>query len=123
MVKEILTVFIGGGIGSAIRFLLSRAFNPLYKYLPLGTLSANILASIVFGVFSGWLLSRTSDEDIMRLFVLTGFCGGLSTFSTFNFEVYEYLKTGYFFIAAVYIIASITFCLLGFACATFIFSK
>ena len=123
MVKEILTVFIGGGIGSVVRFLLSRNFNPVYKYLPLGTLSANILASIVFGAFTGWLFSRTHDDSTLRLFVLTGFCGGLSTFSTFNFEVYEYLKSGLWLTAALYIIASLVFCLASFAGATFIFSK
>lgn len=123
MWRDLLIIFIGGGVGSIMRYLLSKTLSSFTQYLPLGTLTANILASAIFGIVAGGLFSRFPQETLWRLLILTGFCGGLSTFSTFNFEIYEYLKSGNFILALLYIVGSLVFCLAAFAGATFIFSK
>jgi CrcB protein len=83
--KEYLYVFFGGGVGSVLRFLISRYANPLFQ-LPLGTLFCNSFASLLVGIFTVVVARRLQwSEDIFHIFVI-GFCGGLSTFSSFSGE-------------------------------------
>lgn len=94
MIQMLFTVFIGGGIGSVARWFLSMKFNPLHMGIPLGTLIANLTGAFIIGLGLA-LFSRFSHVDPMwKLLVTTGFCGGLTTFSTFSAEVVWLLQDG-----------------------------
>jgi fluoride exporter len=94
--NNILLVFIGGGLGSVMRYLIGKAINYLFKFdFPLATLLANVLAIIIFGLFLLYQRQVTLDKiPSYRMLVLVGICGGLSTFSTFSFESIQLLREG-----------------------------
>lgn len=109
---KILVVFIGGGAGSVMRYLLGKLINNFQ--FPLATFVSNLLASIVFGLFIGFVSTKFDTNSNIRLLILTGFCGGLSTFSTFNFEIFEMIKNGNYILAVGYVFVSIAACLLSY---------
>lgn len=109
--KEIIIVFIGGGLGSIFRYFFSKYFNYETLAMPYGTLFSNVLACFLFGFFSGYLYSKLQLEPSTKLFILTGICGGLSTFSTFNYEMFYMCKNGQFILAAIYFITSFVLCM------------
>lgn len=111
--KEMIAVFAGGGLGCLLRYLFSRLLNPLLTFMPIGTFAANLLACMVLGVISGIALSRLPQDYFFRLFMITGFCGGLSTFSTFNHELFVYIKNGQWLNAIVYLGLSLIICTFG----------
>jgi protein CrcB len=80
---QLLLIFVGGGLGSLARYCLSLAFPLVDGAFPTGTFLANALASLLAGLLFGYAL--TSDQSLLawRSFLLVGFCGGFSTFSTF----------------------------------------
>jgi CrcB protein len=91
--KLLLPVFLGGGLGAVVRFSISLlVVNNFKGFLPIATLLANLLAILIMG--SALYYAETKMETIpwIRAFVLIGFCGGLSTFSTFSFETVLLLK-------------------------------
>lgn len=96
MIKSILLVGIGGFFGSIARYLIALASNhKVYIYnLPLGTLLANLLGSMLFGLILAYLQKNDLQSSAWGLLLLTGFCGGFTTFSTFTFENFNYLQQG-----------------------------
>lgn len=86
-----ILVFIGGGLGSVLRFMIGLAFQKFTFQLPIATLCANITASLIFALLAFTVLSKNSSQHLQVL-LLTGFCGGLSTFSTFGYENFILLK-------------------------------
>ena len=103
-------VFIGGGLGSCCRFLLSKWLNPLSTLMPFGTLAANILSCIVLGFGVYLFESKFTDNNLLRVMILVGFCGGFSTFSTFSNEAYQFMKSSQFGQLALYVLASLILC-------------
>lgn len=86
-----LAVSAGAALGACCRWLLGLALNPLFIMLPLGTLAANLIGGYLVGVAVGvFHLNREIPLEV-KLFVITGFLGGLTTFSTFSAEVVERL--------------------------------
>jgi CrcB protein len=83
----LLSVFVGAGLGACLRWWLSMRFNPVFPTLPLGTLASNLIGGYVIGVAVAYFAVRTDLPPEVRLFVITGFLGGLTTFSTFSAEV------------------------------------
>ncbi|WP_329742829.1 fluoride efflux transporter CrcB [Dyella sp. A6] len=81
-----LAVGLGGAIGCWIRWVLGILLNPLFPTLPLGTLAANLLGGFIMGCMMGVLANIQGLPRELQLFVLTGFLGGLTTFSTFSAE-------------------------------------
>lgn len=94
MIPSILAVSFGAAIGALLRWVLSVQFNPLFPSLPLGTLAANLLGGYVIGVVLGWLGQHPELPLQVRLFLVTGLLGGLTTFSTFSAEVVTHLMEG-----------------------------
>ncbi|MDE1949765.1 MAG: fluoride efflux transporter CrcB [Burkholderiales bacterium] len=82
-----IAVFIGAGIGACLRWVFGLWLNPVYPTLPLGTLAANLTGGLLIGLSSAYLGHHTALAPEWRLFVITGFLGGLTTFSTFSAEV------------------------------------
>ena len=105
--KQFLLVFLGGGLGSALRFLISKlSFQYFNSYL-LGTFIVNILGCLIIGFVLGISFKNTYLTQNQALLLTTGFCGGFTTFSAFASENHALLKSGDFFQLAVYILSSI----------------
>ena len=96
MVQLLLAVFIGGGTGSVARWLLSLRFNPMHHAIPLGTLTANLVGAFIIGAGLAWFNRLPQIDPVWKLLITTGFCGGLTTFSTFSSEVVFLLQAGKF---------------------------
>lgn len=106
-----LSVFIGGGLGSLCRYGFSKAF-PYTSGFPLATFIANVLACLVLGYLIG--LEMKKDLGMTsKLLLMTGFCGGFSTFSTFSGESFQLLESGNSTMAIIYMITSLLVCLIG----------
>jgi len=101
-----LFVFMGGGAGSLIRYLLQLAI-PVSSF-PWATLTANVFASLVLGA-----VSISPIESSWKIFLITGFCGGLSTFSTFSLETVRLAQQGQWLLVAMNILMNIAVCMLG----------
>lgn len=91
--NSILLVFLGGGIGSVLRFLLSKIFPFQANAFPWATLVSNILASLLLA-FVVFQFKDSEKWASIQALVLIGFCGGLSTFSTFSYENFQLLQQG-----------------------------
>lgn len=94
MVQLALAVFIGGGTGCVARWLLSLRLNPLHHAIPIGTLTANLLGAFIIGAGLAWFNRLPNIDPMWKLLLTTGFCGGLTTFSTFSSEVVFLLQDG-----------------------------
>lgn len=104
--KQLLLVFVGGGIGSVLRYIIGKYLNSPETGIPYGTFAANILGSFIIGIILGLALKYNSISSNTILFVAVGFCGGFTTFSTFAYEIHVFLKNGDFTIFAIYTLAS-----------------
>lgn len=107
MMKQLLLVFIGGGLGSALRYWISFLLNNADSKFPYGTFAVNIIGSLLIGLIFGFALKSNSFSTNSVLFLVTGFCGGFTTFSAFAFENQELLKQGDITSFAIYSIASL----------------
>lgn len=90
-IKAIILVFIGGGLGSSLRYIISAVYKS--SEFPLGTLLVNSLGCLAFGVCVGLLQRHALLREEMSVFLLVGFCGGLTTFSSFAFDLFELSKS------------------------------
>lgn len=87
-------VGIGSAFGALLRWRLGESLNGLHPWLPMGTLAANLLGGYLVGIALAVFVQQPSWPDALRLFVVTGFLGGLTTFSTFSAEVVALLQQG-----------------------------
>ncbi|QWX82768.1 fluoride efflux transporter CrcB [Cellulophaga sp. HaHaR_3_176] len=114
--KQIALIFIGGGFGSVLRFLISKTFNNTISNFYLGTFFVNSIGCLLIGFLLGLSLKNNFLNQNQTLLLVTGFCGGFTTFSTFAFENYSFLKTEDIFYFSIYTISSIV---IGIAAVSF----
>jgi len=104
--KQLILVFVGGGFGSVLRFIIGKYLNSTQNGIPYGTFAANIIGSLLIGIILGLAAKNDSLTSNQTLLLATGFCGGFTTFSTFAYENHVFLKSGDFTSFAIYTIAS-----------------
>ncbi|MBP1681292.1 MAG: putative fluoride ion transporter CrcB [Proteobacteria bacterium] len=122
MIYTILAIFSGAGFGALLRWFLGTKLNTLYPTIPLGTLSANLLGGYLIGLAIAFFASNTAIAPEWRLFIITGFLGGLTTFSTFSAEIVTLIQEGRLSMSIIavllHVMGSIVMTLLGIASYT-----
>jgi CrcB protein len=112
MIKNILLVGLGGGLGSIIRYLCQRWFAVNYIHsFPWGTFAVNIIGCFAIGIFWGMTFKSFDNNESWKLFLMTGLCGGFTTFSAFTLEGIGLLKEEKLAMFFTYVAASV---LIGF---------
>ncbi|HYA75999.1 MAG TPA: fluoride efflux transporter CrcB [Burkholderiaceae bacterium] len=119
MWKAILVISLGSAIGALLRWMLGSKLNGVFPAIPPGTLAANLIGGYVIGVAAAYFAQAPAIAPEWRLFLITGFCGGLTTFSTFSAEVVTLLQEGRLPMAmgaiATHVTGSVLMTLAGFA--------
>jgi CrcB protein len=94
MWKSILAISTGAALGALLRWQLGLRLNSIFPTVPPGTLAANLIGAYVVGLAVAFFASFSAISPEWRLLVITGFCGGLTTFSTFSAELTTLLQEG-----------------------------
>ena len=122
MWKSILAISFGAALGALLRWVLGEKLNALFPTIPPGTLVANLIGAYVVGVAIAFFASYTALAPEWRLLIITGFCGGLTTFSTFSAELIPLLQQGRLSWAlsavALHVVGSVLFTFAGIATFT-----
>ena len=105
--KSFLLVFLGGGLGSGLRYLVTITMNQYSKVLPFWTFTVNILGCLLIGVMLGYAQKENTLTSNQTLLLATGFCGGFTTFSAFANENLELIKNGELFNFSFYTVGSV----------------
>ena len=109
-----LVVFLGGGVGAALRHGVNLAAARLLgTSFPFGTLTVNVLGSLLMGLMAAWFAFEGSPSQHWRLFLTTGMLGGFTTFSTFSLDTAFLYERGELGLAALYVVASVAAGLVG----------
>ena len=113
MWKTVFAIAIGAAGGALLRWQLGERLNALFPTVPPGTLTANLVGAYVVGVCVAFFAQWPALSPEWRLLLITGFCGGLTTFSTFSLETYDLLSSGRTAPAILYALLSVGLCLLA----------
>ena len=121
LLQSLLAISLGASIGAILRWLLGLGLNTLFPAIPLGTLLANLVGGYLVGLAIAWFAQYPELPVAWRLLVITGFLGGVTTFSTFSAEVVALLQQGRTMMAAgaitLHLGGSLVMTLLGLATA------
>ncbi len=94
MLRSIVAICVGASLGALLRWWLGLALNSLFPTVPPGTLAANLVGGYLVGMAIAFFATYSAIAPEWRLLVITGFCGGLTTFSTFSAEIVTLLQQG-----------------------------
>jgi len=108
MLKTLLLVGLGGGIGSVFRYLTSVLTKPYMQGLfPWATFIVNVLGCLAIGLLVGYMAKNNIENSSLKLLFITGFCGGFTTFSAFALENIKLFQSGNSVLALVYVLLSV----------------
>tara|TARA_B100000989_G_scaffold287910_1_gene258018 strand:+ start:1009 stop:1383 length:375 start_codon:yes stop_codon:yes gene_type:complete len=107
MIKSIILVFIGGGVGSVCRFLISKINYFEKTEFPYSTLIVNIIGCFLIGFFVGLVIKNFSNTSPLFILFCIGFCGGFTTFSTFGYEVVKLITDNQYLNIFIYVSSSV----------------
>ena len=108
MIRTLLCIAIGGSVGSMLRYLTAFAIEKYYATIfPLATFVVNIVGCLIIGLVMGWLEKNQLMTSNLKWLLVTGFCGGFTTFSAFGYENIRLLQNGNIGMAFLYIGGSI----------------
>ena len=119
--KEILLVFLGGGLGSSFRWLINRLIPS--DSFPYSTISVNLIGCFLIGILAGYILTNSQFKSDIYPLLIVGFCGGLTTFSAFALDNYNLIKSNDFFNSILYITLSVTGCIIMIYAGLYIIQK
>src|SRR6185436_11988121 len=94
MLSQIVAICLGASLGALLRWFLGMRLNFLLPTIPMGTLAANLIGAYIVGLAVGYFSQAPEISPEWRLLIITGFCGGLTTFSAFSAEVVALLQAG-----------------------------
>lgn len=119
MIKPVLAISIGAALGALLRWALGLKLNAVLEVIPFGTVAANLLAAYVISLATAYFATTSNLSPEWKLLIITGFCGGLSTFSTFSMEIVTLLQRQQFAWAAgsigLHVVGSVLMTLAGMA--------
>jgi fluoride exporter len=118
MWKSVVAISMGASLGALLRWQLGLKLNSLLPDLPLGTLAANLIGAYIIGFAMAYFSQVPQISPEARLLIITGFCGGLTTFSTFSAEVFTHLQNSQmlwaFRTTLIHTLGSVSLTFLGF---------
>ncbi|MEY2706862.1 MAG: hypothetical protein RI905_613 [Pseudomonadota bacterium] len=119
MLPSIIAISAGASLGALLRWFLGLGLNAIWATMPLGTLTANLIGGYLIGLAISFFEANVGLPAEWKLFVITGFLGGLTTFSTFSAEVIAILQSGSYLRAfatiSFHVLGSLALTLLGMA--------
>lgn len=104
-----IAVFIGGGLGALIRYILNLV-TPNYAYLPFATIIANFFGCFIATIVFVYFAMKSGLNPTFKIFLITGFCGGLSTLSALSLELLKFIQSDDYIKAAIYIVLTVIIC-------------
>lgn len=107
-----IVVFIGGGLGALVRYIL-YLITPHQVYLPLATLIANFFGCFIATVIFVYFAMKSGLNPIIKTFLITGFCGGLSTLSALSLELLHFIQNDEYLRASIYTLVSVIVCIIA----------
>ena len=107
MLKEIIAVFIGGGLGSVLRFLVNKIEIVSDNNFPYSTFISNFLGCFILGLVLGYFIKNENPNSILFVFLTVGLCGGFTTFSSFSNESLQLIQNGEILTFLTYLLGSL----------------
>lgn len=117
---NLLAIFFGGGFGALSRYGVSILLRNYSIDFPLATILVNIIGSLILGFVVALFWKGAPIHPTIKLAITVGFCGGLTTFSTFSWETFEMIKQGEFLLALLYTFISVLACVLAVSLGAFL---
>ncbi len=107
--KQLFLVFLGGGLGSIMRLIINRLIPS--ESFPYSTLTVNMIGSFLIGLVISYLIDSNMLKSDYYYFLVVGICGGLTTFSAFSIENFNFIKSNEIFNSFIYIFISVSLCI------------